>query len=629
MTKALIAVLAADVAEYDKLAQAIKNTWGSIKYDDCSILYYYGYRNGYDRPAFGTVIKVGDDLICGIEENIDNINKKTRMAFEYIYNTYDFDYIFRCCSGCYVNQGNLINFLADKPKDKFYCGIATTLGGLKFASGAGYIISRDLVKLLIDNPSSFTCHVCDDVAIGKFLIQNGIELVNGQRQDIEIEGSLRISRRKVIPAKAQSPILLPPLDKSQYQYHFRHSVEAMHTVHKELEHRVAGDQEWIKQQSLKEMVANTIGGKVADKFSEWLDTHKTDILEVPPPRVRTIIKETRKRNNIMLHCNQAFWRGGTILFTKDVASVYPEFHHVCVYFHDNREDYSMMDEFMQEGIDVSKIDKLTEEIVAEINPVVMIFHNTPGELIDGAWPYGWLRKWPLIAMHHNTSFPAFYADLDVFVSRSVLAQYEKVKTRMNWRLIPPCIDLSAYTEIKRDKSNARCIIGKLTSNVPTRYPQELIPIFEKSQALIPECGFIIIGGADYYKDVKLNSCVMPKTGSAPPKEFYAQMDIFVHKNTKDTIDSWGRVISEAMASGLPVVVENRGGPSEQIKHGIDGFLCDTDDQFVEYIVMLARDPLLRYEVGMRAREKALREFGIDRFRRETSDIILKAALGVI
>jgi glycosyltransferase involved in cell wall biosynthesis len=41
-------------------------------------------------------------------------------------------------------------------------------------------------------------------------------------------------------------------------------------------------------------------------------------------------------------------------------------------------------------------------------------------------------------------------------------------------------------------------------------------------------------------------------------------------------ESFGRVVVEAMASGVPVVAANAGGPSEIIEHGVSGILVDTD-----------------------------------------------------
>jgi glycosyltransferase involved in cell wall biosynthesis len=375
--------------------------------------------------------------------------------------------------------------------------------------------------------------------------------------------------------------------------------------------------------------------KVGGAFGEWLKTNAEKILS--PVQVATPVPAPikKKPNNIILHCNQVFWRGGTNLFTKDMAAAYPEFNHVNFYFFDSREDYKMMTEFEHVGIDVSHIPMLTEELVKSVNPAIMVFHNTPAKhkgrvLVDGEWPFDWLKQWPLICVHHNPSFPAFHAALDVFVSENVLARYENVKSRMNWKLIPPCIDLSGYTNLPRKVDNDRCVIGKLTSNSPPRYPEDLLVVFKQVQDQVPGIQFSIVGGADHYHDTSmLESCTMPRTGSMTPRSFYASFDIFSHMNKPGVTDSWGRVVSEAMASGLPVVSENRGGPAEQIDHGINGFLCDNGEEFVHYLVMLAKDPKMRYEMGMKAREKAAKEFGIDRLRNETIEIVLKAALGVI
>jgi glycosyltransferase involved in cell wall biosynthesis len=169
----------------------------------------------------------------------------------------------------------------------------------------------------------------------------------------------------------------------------------------------------------------------------------------------------------------------------------------------------------------------------------------------------------------------------------------------------------------------------LTSNHPARYPVELLHILEEVQRQVPHVGFSLIGAADHWRDIKLRDCETPPTGSRDTRDFYAGFDLFVHKNAEGTTDSWGRIVSEAMAAGLPVVTENRGGPAEQVDHGVTGFLCNKDEEFIEYLVMLAKDPAKRHEMGLAGRKKALSEYGIDRLRRETIDTILKIALGAI
>lgn len=68
-----------------------------------------------------------------------------------------------------------------------------------------------------------------------------------------------------------------------------------------------------------------------------------------------------------------------------------------------------------------------------------------------------------------------------------------------------------------------------------------------------------------------------------------------------TVENWPRVGLEAMAAGVPLVVENQGGWKEMIRHGQTGFLCDNDDEMVEHVARLARDPRHRRVIVQQAR----------------------------
>jgi glycosyltransferase involved in cell wall biosynthesis len=56
-----------------------------------------------------------------------------------------------------------------------------------------------------------------------------------------------------------------------------------------------------------------------------------------------------------------------------------------------------------------------------------------------------------------------------------------------------------------------------------------------------------------------------------------------------------------MAAGLPVVGHRMGSNSEVIRHGINGFLADTPDEWHSHLLTLARDPALRRRMGEAAR----------------------------
>ena len=94
------------------------------------------------------------------------------------------------------------------------------------------------------------------------------------------------------------------------------------------------------------------------------------------------------------------------------------------------------------------------------------------------------------------------------------------------------------------------------------------------------------------------------TGYLAGKELataYASADIFVFPSTTDT---FGNVIIEAQASGLPVIVSDSGGPKELVADKANGLITrshDVDD-FARAIRALVTDRALRERMANCARE---------------------------
>jgi glycosyltransferase involved in cell wall biosynthesis len=76
---------------------------------------------------------------------------------------------------------------------------------------------------------------------------------------------------------------------------------------------------------------------------------------------------------------------------------------------------------------------------------------------------------------------------------------------------------------------------------------------------------------------------------------YASADIFLFCSRTDT---YGQVVLEAGASGLPVVAVAEGGPATLIENNHTGFLCQADaDHLAGAMLRLASSPLLRRQLG--------------------------------
>jgi glycosyltransferase involved in cell wall biosynthesis len=71
---------------------------------------------------------------------------------------------------------------------------------------------------------------------------------------------------------------------------------------------------------------------------------------------------------------------------------------------------------------------------------------------------------------------------------------------------------------------------------------------------------------------------------------YASADAFLFASATDT---FGQVVLEAQASGLPVVAVNAGGPASLVRDGETGLLSAADpDALASALVSVTRTPLL-------------------------------------
>jgi glycosyltransferase involved in cell wall biosynthesis len=93
-----------------------------------------------------------------------------------------------------------------------------------------------------------------------------------------------------------------------------------------------------------------------------------------------------------------------------------------------------------------------------------------------------------------------------------------------------------------------------------------------------------------------------QTGEALAR-WYASGDVFVFPSTTET---FGNVILEAHASGLPAVVVDRGGPPDLVEPGVTGLVARANDpaDFAAKAEALLADREARRRMGCRAREAA-------------------------
>lgn len=92
-------------------------------------------------------------------------------------------------------------------------------------------------------------------------------------------------------------------------------------------------------------------------------------------------------------------------------------------------------------------------------------------------------------------------------------------------------------------------------------------------------------------------------GAEETIDFYQSLDIFFYR-TGTTVEAYGRVVVEAMASGLPVVADSHGGYTEVMLPGATGVLVDSQESAWDALMELGSNAGLRAAMGQAGMRQA-------------------------
>lgn len=137
----------------------------------------------------------------------------------------------------------------------------------------------------------------------------------------------------------------------------------------------------------------------------------------------------------------------------------------------------------------------------------------------------------------------------------------------------------------------------------------LLECMKNINALHPgKACFVITGDGPYSEHMKRNSPANAYfTGYLKDRELaeiYASSDVFIFPSSTET---FGNVVLEAMASGLPVIAADSGGVKDSISPDSDGFLCKPGNAtgFTKVMAKFIRNPGLAVSMGASARQHTM------------------------
>ena len=144
-------------------------TWGQNVNDiDIKLFFYKGGKSFSQNENYIT-FPVGDKL--------NDIGYKTIEAFEWVEKNFDYDYLLRANSSCYVNLEELTKFFVTKNnQEPIYGGHMNNYDdNFDYVQGVGILLNRTAIQKILKHKLDWDQSLIDDVALGKIAHQESFK----------------------------------------------------------------------------------------------------------------------------------------------------------------------------------------------------------------------------------------------------------------------------------------------------------------------------------------------------------------------------------------------------------------------------------------------------------------------
>ena len=205
-----------------------------------------------------------------------------------------------------------------------------------------------------------------------------------------------------------------------------------------------------------------------------------------------------------------------------------------------------------------------------------------------------------------------WIDLHGFVSeyqREILlpqlAEHGPVKELAGYRPYYSLDNPSQNIQFAYNPPAGSFVVGRISRDDSAKFAVDTWEIFDKVRT--PEAKKVLILG---YGDNAARQCGSPPAGldcqtwppnGIPVAEMYAKLHAIIHK-TGGSRESYCRIVPEAYAAGVPLIVEDDFAFPELIVDGVTGFLCKSSEEMSNRASELAFDEPRRKRMIFAARD---------------------------
>jgi len=234
---------------------------------------------------------------------------------------------------------------------------------------------------------------------------------------------------------------------------------------------------------------------------------------------------------------------------------------------------------------------------------VGVYHQ-PGDWVDLVRPQRTIVVYNILQPRELVVFMRrlFAAGMDN-IEVAYASQGLKDRTKLKGIVQNSPIDIDRFRPRSADQPRPPrpFTVGRMSRDDPRKHHPDDLPLYQR--LLATGCHIRLMGtGLEVAAKQPLPASMEVITsGTEPPETFLHSLDCFLYRTAPEMWETFGRVIHEAMACGLPVVVHRIGGYTDHIRHNENGFIFDTNDEAAAIIQQLQNDAALYHQISTATR----------------------------
>ncbi|MBL7129838.1 MAG: glycosyltransferase family 4 protein [Candidatus Omnitrophica bacterium] len=221
-----------------------------------------------------------------------------------------------------------------------------------------------------------------------------------------------------------------------------------------------------------------------------------------------------------------------------------------------------------------------------------------------------LRLW---RRHHNIDKIIQLSDC-VITGNDYLKNYA-LKFHKNVSVLPTVIDPNRYIPATGDKHsrNEKLVIGWIGSATTQDYLVPFIPIFKKLTEKYKDIFLKIVSNNFAFPEKLNNSVIFQEWSLKSELEDLQSFDIGIMPMPDNnwTRGKCGFKAILYMSISIPVVCSPVGANTKIIQDGVNGFLANSDEEWLQKLSQLIEDPGLRDELGRLGRKTVEENFSLN------------------